>query len=384
MLKCARSIQDNAVETIKILVVDDLESNLAAVETVLTQPGLTILRARSGAEALERLLAEDVALALLDIRMPHMDGFELAECMRSAERTRDIPIIFMSSASHDPIPIFRGYEAGAVDVLHKPLAPHILKSKVDVFVELYSQRRRIEAQLLELQRALRQNETFAAVLGHDLRNPLNAISLGAELLLRTSTDEKVTSVAGRIRSTTLRMAKMIAQLLNVARIRAGGVSLAMQRGNLMDICTNIRDELESEQATRRVAVACRGDPSATFDVERLSQVFSNLMGNALQHSEPGSPIEVTLDGTHPGAVSVQIHNQGVIPAERQRTLFEPFQANGAYHAGLGLGLYIASQFVRAHGGDVEVRSDAADGTVFDFSIPRLPMQDKAEPLRPNM
>lgn len=360
------------VDTIKILVADDLEQNLDAIEAVLKQPKLKMLRARSGTEALELLLVEDVALALLDIRMPQMDGFELAELMRGAERTRDIPIIFMTAASHDPIRTFRGYEAGAVDFLHKPLDPHVLKSKVDVFVELYSQRRRIEAQVDELQRALRLNEIFAAVLGHDLRNPLNAISMGAEVLLRSSTDEKMTSVATRIRSSTRRMAKMISQLLDVARIRSGGVSLEMHRGDLAQLCNGMRDELEGE--TGRVSVESSGDTTAAFDVDRMSQVFSNLIGNALQHSEPGSPVTVTLDGTDESAVSVQIRNQGVIPSERLSTLFEPFQAHGSSRAGLGLGLYIASQIVRAHGADVKVSADKVEATVFEFSIPRQPAQ----------
>lgn len=367
------------VDAIKILVVDDLDQNLEAIEAVLTQPGLKILRARSGTAALELLLLEEVALALLDIRMPNMDGFELAELMRGAERTRDIPIIFMTAAWHDPIRIFRGYEAGAVDFLHKPLDPHILKSKVDVFVQLYSQKKRIEAQLGELQRALRLNETFAAVLGHDLRNPLNAIAMGAEVLLRSSTDEKMTTVATRIRSSTRRMAKMISQLLDVARIRSGGVSLEMHRGDLMQLCNTMRDELEGD--TGRVTIGSSGDTAAMFDVDRMSQVFSNLIGNALQHSEPGSPVTVTLDGAKGEVVSVQIRNQGFIPPERLESLFEPFQTHGASKAGLGLGLYIASQIVRAHGGELNVRSSEADGAVFEFTIPRAPVEVTEHPAK---
>jgi signal transduction histidine kinase len=266
---------------------------------------------------------------------------------------------------------FRGYEAGAVDFLHKPIDPVTLGSKVGVFVELYSQRRRMQAQLEELQRALRLNETFAAVLGHDLRNPLNAISMGAEALLRLSEDDKVKAVAERIRSSTRRMAKMIEQLLDVARIRAGGVSLAMHPGNVAEVCSTIRDELEGAQAPGRIAVDCRGNTAATFDPDRLSQVFSNLVGNALQHSAPGTPVAVTIDGADPDVVKVRICNEGTLPAERLKTLFEPFQSSGS-QGGLGLGLYIARQFVQAHGGDVEARSEPSQHTTFEFSIRRVP------------
>jgi signal transduction histidine kinase len=358
-------------EQIKILVVDDVPQNLAAIEAVLARPDVKLLSARSGDEALELLLVHEVALALLDVRMPGMDGFELAELMRGKERTRSIPIIFMTAASHDPLRTFRGYEAGAVDFLHKPIDPVMLGSKVGVFVELYSQRRRIEAQLEELQRALRLNETFATVLGHDLRNPLNAISLGAAALLQVSSDEKVRAIAERIRASTRRMAKMIEQLLDVARIRAGGVALAMQPGNVAELCGTISDELEGTHAPRRIAVNARGDTAATFDADRLSQVFSNLVGNALQHSSPESPVAVTIDGADPELVTVRICNEGAIPPERLKTLFEPFQASGS-QGGLGLGLYIARQFVQAHGGDVQASSEPGQPTTFEFSIRRLP------------
>jgi two-component system, sensor histidine kinase and response regulator len=358
-------------ETIKILAVDDVPQNLAAIAVVLARPDLELLNARSGDEALELLLVHEVALALIDVRMPGMDGFELAELMRGTERTRAIPIIFMTAASQDPVRTFRGYEAGAVDFLHKPFDPVMLGSKIGVFVELYSQRRRIEAQLGELQRALRLNETFAAVLGHDLRNPLNAIALGADALLHGSKDEKVTRVAERIRSSSRRMAKMIEQLLDVARIRAGGVSLAMRPGNVAEVLSTIRDELEGAQASGRIAVSAHGDTAATFDADRLSQVFSNLVGNALQHSTPGSPIAVTIDGGDPERVKVRISNDGAIAPERLTALFEPFQASGS-QGGLGLGLYIAKQFVQAHGGDVQALSEAGQPTTFEFSIRRVP------------
>jgi signal transduction histidine kinase len=363
-------------ETIKILVVDDVPQNLAAIKAVVVRPGVELLNARSGNEALELLLVHQVALALVDVRMPGMDGFELAELMRGAERTRDIPIIFMTAASHDPLRTFRGYEAGAVDFLHKPIDPVILNSKIGVFVELYSQRRRMQAQLEELQRALRLNETFAAVLGHDLRNPLNSISMGAEALLRFSAEEKVKTIAERIRSSTGRMAKMIEQLLDVARIRAGGVSLSMQPGNVADVCSTIRDELEGTHARGRVSVSCHGNTVATFDTDRLSQVFSNLVGNALQHSKPDTPVAITIDGGGPDVVKVRIRNEGTLPSERLKTLFEPFQSTGS-QGGLGLGLYIARQFVQAHGGDIDVRSEPAQHTTFEFSIKRVPPAARA-------
>src|SRR5580693_928978 len=167
---------------VKCLLVDDLEENLLALAALLQRPGLEILTAHSGPEALELLLVHDVALAFLDVQMPEMDGFELAELMRGSERTRQVPIIFVTAGVRDQYRLFKGYETGAVDFLYKPVEPHILNSKADVFFQLYRQKQQLARQLEELTETLRLNELFTAVLGHDLRNPLSAILNSPNLL----------------------------------------------------------------------------------------------------------------------------------------------------------------------------------------------------------
>src|SRR6185312_8997171 len=130
--------------------VDDLDENLLSLEALLRRDGLVLLKARSGDEALEALLRHDVALALIDVQMPGLDGFELAELMRGNERTRRVPIIFVTAGGADRQRRFRGYEAGAVDFINKPIEPDILRSKADVFFELYRQRQHLAAQRDEL------------------------------------------------------------------------------------------------------------------------------------------------------------------------------------------------------------------------------------------
>src|SRR5512142_1622235 len=125
--------------TANLLLVDDRDENLLALEALLREEPAELLRARSGREALELLLRHEVALALVDVQMPEMDGFELAELMRGAARTREVPIIFITAGMHDETRVFRGYESGAVDFLHKPLDPLVLRSKVRVFLQLHAQ-----------------------------------------------------------------------------------------------------------------------------------------------------------------------------------------------------------------------------------------------------
>lgn len=357
---------------IHILVVDDVQQNLVAIEALLARPGLEVLKAGSGVDALEILLKQEVALILLDVQMPNMNGFELAELVRGNPQTKAIPLIFMTAAINEPQRSFRGYQAGAVDFLYKPVDPDVLRSKVNVFVELFAQKKQLSAQLDELREALRVNEMFTAVLGHDLRNPLAAVLNGAELLLLMSGEKKVGAVATRIRSSAQRMEKMVSQLLDVARIRSGGVALELAPGNYEQVCRRIADELRQAGHTNEVRIACAGNADGVFDPHRIGQVLSNLLANALAHGEPEAPVDVRIDGTEPDWLNLRIHNLGAMPESMLEQVFMPFRPGreGRGQPGLGLGLYIVKYFIDAHHGSIALSSSPATGTAFDIRLPR--------------
>ena len=189
----------------KILLVDDLDKNLLALGAALredSESAIELFTAASGHEALELLLVHDFALALIDVQMPGMDGFELAEFMRGNERTRRIPIIFVTAGARDTERTFRGYEAGAVDFLFKPLDTRILKHKVDVLLELYLQRAKLEE-------TLRLNEELLAIVTHDLRSPLSSLLMVADVLAHQNTDESVLKHAARIRRISNQLLGMV-------------------------------------------------------------------------------------------------------------------------------------------------------------------------------
>ncbi|WP_051959603.1 hybrid sensor histidine kinase/response regulator [Janthinobacterium sp. RA13] len=358
---------------IHILVVDDIAQNLVAAEAVLARPGIVILKASSGAQALELLLTHEVALALIDVQMPQMDGFELAELIRGSERTRSIPLIFLTAASREPSYSFRGYEAGAVDFLYKPIDVKALQSKVAVLVQLYQQKRELSAQLDELKHALHLNELFTAVLGHDLRTPLSVVMNGAMLLPMMSDHPKVVVTAQRIESSAKRMARMVDQLLDLARIRSGTMELRSSTHDYLALARAIVDEFETAGQAALVEVSSVGELHGLCDAGLLSQVISNLLNNALTHGEPGAPVQLALDGRDADSIQLRIANRGVIPAALLPTLFEPFQQAGEKRKkgqGLGLGLYTVNMFVKAHGGTVELTSTAAQGTLATVRIPR--------------
>lgn len=364
---------------INVLVVDDIAANLTAMQALLARPGLEVLTADSGSAALDLLLQHEVAVAVLDVNMPDMDGFELAELMRGSARTASIPIIFLTASAHDLQRTFRGYAAGAVDFLHKPVDGNILAVKVDVFVQLARQKQQLAEQLDTVQRLLRTNEMLMAVLAHDLRTPLSAITASALILKRIGADARVEGAADRIGRSATRMVRMVDQLLDVARLHGGRVAVTPRPTDLRRLCEAIIDEFAARSDTPPVNVEAMGDTFATVDEDLLSQVLANLVGNAIQHGEPGAPVELTLDGTDPSAISVLVRNAGAVAAEDLPNLFEAFRSGQSSRSseGLGLGLYITRELVRLHGGSVTAQSSQTGGagtagvTVFTVRLPRV-------------
>jgi two-component system, sensor histidine kinase and response regulator len=362
---------------VKCLLVDDLEENLLALSALLRREDVEILQARSGAAALELLLVHDVALAFLDVQMPDMDGFELAELMRGSDRTRHVPIIFVTAGVRDQYRLFKGYDTGAVDFLYKPIDPHILKSKAGVFFQLYRQKQQLARQLAELTETLRLNELFTAVLGHDLRNPLSAILNTASLLERIAKDDVVKQSAARMVNSGRRMSRMIDDMLDLTRARlGGGIPLRRQEIECSQIVQRVIQEAQGAFPEGRFETRQAGEVSGFWDADRLTQATSNLVANALEHGDKNDPVEVALNGTRADWVTLAVTNTGVIPPEILPHLFDPFRGSQRQlgrRDGLGLGLYIVQQIVLAHGGRVDVKTDETR-TTFVVEIPRRPPQ----------
>lgn len=346
------------------LIVDDLEENLIALSALLRRDGVTLVTARSGAEALEHLLVHDVALALVDVQMPDMDGFELAELMRGTERTRQVPIIFVTAGARDEHRLFRGYESGAVDFLYKPIEPHLVRSKADVFFQLYRQKRRLAQELKERTETLRLSEMFSAMLGHDLRNPLATIIGSAQLLPRMTRDPEILRVAERMETSGMRMNRMIGDMLDLARARlAGGIPVHAEPADLRVVVDKVVQEYAATWPQRRIDLRASGDLAGEWDADRIAQIAGNLVGNALQHGDAEAPVEVFLDGRERPTVELTVANAGTIPDDVLPYVFDPFRRARQHGRsdGLGLGLYIARQLAQSHRGTIEV--DAAGNRI---------------------
>ena len=240
-------------------------------------------------------------------------------------------------------------------------------------------RKKLEDELLrqneDLLRTVRFSEMFVGILGHDLRNPLSAITTGASLLQRRGESEKVVKTASRILNSAGRMGRMIDQVLDFTRIRLGrGIPIQPRLADLAEICRIAIDEFESTAPARRIAFVSRGATTGVWDSDRIVQLVSNLLGNALTHGDPALEVTVSCDGTLPSSVQLDVHNTGTVPAELLPVLFEPFRS-GSHEKhersnGLGLGLFISQQIAFAHSGTIHVTSSEEDGTHLILRLPR--------------
>lgn len=373
-----------SADPIRFLLVDDLPENLLALEALLKREGLVCDTARTGEDALELMLRHEYALALLDVQMPGMDGFELAEFMRANERSRHIPIIFVTAGTGDASRRFRGYEAGAVDFIQKPIEADVLRSKASVFLDLYEQRRRVAAQRDELARlggrlqaADQQKNRFLAVLGHELRNPIMSLYAGLRLFDRGSDKFGVDELRSHMQRSLDHMSRLIDDLLDIARIEQGKISLGKERVDLAERVSFALEILRPgiEQAGHVVTVEGPAEPiMLDADPARLKQIISNLVGNAVKYTPEPGEIRIAT-GTEGRWAVITVADSGIgIPAAEQERIFQIFEqvenGTGVVGDGLGIGLALVKQLVELHDGQVRlVSSTPGEGSTFEARLP---------------
>jgi signal transduction histidine kinase len=369
-------------ERSRILLVDDIEENLVALEALLRRDDADIVTARSGTEALELILQHDFALALVDVQMPEMDGFELAEFMRGTERSKYIPIIFLTAGSGDAQRVFRGYESGAVDFLLKPVDPHILRHKTDTFVGLDQQRKQLAEQFQKLQQseallreAVQAREDVLAVVSHDIRNFLQAIKGGVQLLGKSQdklSGDVRAAIHGRISSTVDLMGRVIADLLDMASIRSGRIEVMVRpevAGNLVNEAVAVHESMAQQKGIRLLAHCEIPTAVVLCDRERILQVLSNLLGNAIKFCRHGDQIQVGMRRVDEQVQASVIDTGPGIASEDLPMVFDAYWSGANNRRnGTGLGLYITKRIVEAHGGRIWIESDLGKGTTVHFTL----------------
>ena len=387
---------------IKLLIVDDLPENLLALEASIRDDGYSIHQASSGEQALALLLEHDFALAILDVQMPGMNGFELAELIRGMARTRHLPIVFVSAAGKELDYAFKGYENGAVDFLHKPLDAYVVKSKVQVFADLYRQRTEQRRQLaaleesrryqqalvselqtaqVELKRALQMRDEFMSMVAHELRTPLSVLAMEVrvrqhQVAAGSATffaPENLSKMFERDQRQVRSLTRLIDDMLDVSQIQHGKLSIRRARCDLGAMLRRVVSEVQGQRGDVPISLKVDNvDLLGEWDEFRLEQVVVNLLTNALRYGA-GKPIRVELEQL-PGAAAIRVSDQGVGIAPEDRTrVFDQFVRVGERlrTSGLGLGLYITKQLVEAHGGTISVESSLGEGSTFSVALPTV-------------
>ena len=380
----------------RVLIVDDRADNLLALRAVLEPLGLDLVEADSGEEALRHLLAGEFALIILDVQMPVLDGFETARLIRGRERTRYVPIIFLTAISGEPEHHLRGYQSGAVDYVYKPFEPEILRAKVSVFVELWARGATIEAQrreltvrladldeahaglaaqAVELERSNAALERFAEVVGVEVREPLHTVAGLLDLLddrhAGALSDEGRTLLARALAGTD-RARSIVGSLLDYAR--ASTVELHRDRLPLVEVLAEAEAETGPQLAEAKAEIVADGLPLVWGDRGQLVHLLNQLLDNAVRFRGSAVPV-VTVSAEAVGAavrVTVADNGPGVAETDLPRlfTAFaRPTPEGAAGGRGAGLGLALCRRIVERHGGMIWAERGADGGLVVRFELP---------------
>jgi signal transduction histidine kinase len=389
------------IDSVNILLVDDQPSKLIAYETVLSDLGESLIKANSATEALECLLKNEIAVVLVDVCMPDLDGYELAAMIRQHPRFQQTSIIFVSAVMVGDLDRLRGYECGAVDYVPVPVVPEILRAKVSVFADLYRKTRALErlnselerrvaertaaleASTAALQEADRRKDEFLAMLAHELRNPLAPIRTAAQLL-RLKELPEVQRMRARdvIERQVEHLVWLIDDLLDVSRITRGVIALQREPVSVADVIARAVEAARPAIDDHRHELTIElPDELLTIDGDktRLVQLFGNLLHNATKFTDPGGRIWVRV-ARDSAFATISVKDTGIgIREELLPKIFDLFtqvdaKSKGS-HGGLGIGLALVRRLAEMHGGAVTAASDGpGQGTEFVVRLPLLTSQ----------
>ena len=386
-------------DRVNILLVDDQPAKLLTYETILSELGESLVTASSGREALECLLKMDIAVVLIDVCMPELDGYELASLIRQHPRFKETSLLFVSATLMTDFDRLRGYEVGGVDYLPVPIVPEILRAKVRVFAELYRKTRQLEALNKELEQRVadrtsaleataaalqasdQRKDEFLATLAHELRGPLAPLSNMLEVLKRADDDVALRRSARDTMDRQLRhLVRLVDDLLDVGRIAGNKMALRTEQVELAFI---IQQSVETcrpffEAAGHLLSVSVPAEPIHLIaDPVRLTQVLNNLLNNACKYTPPGGRVGLTVwrEGSD-AVIAVRDTGRG-IPSEMLPQIFEMFtqvdRSLERSQGGLGVGLSLVRHLVELHGGVVAARSEGEGrGSEFVVRVPALP------------
>lgn len=375
----------------KILIVDDDPYSRIAISSVLEPLDLELIGADCGEQALRDILAQEFALIILDVRLPGMSGFETARAIRERELSRDLPIIFLTGVETDEIQINRGYDLGAIDYMFKPIVPEILRAKVKHHVKLLElleaekvrkameQEREqahaaaLEQLVTELERSNRELDDFAYIASHDLKEPLRGIAINADLLNEENLTTKGKQRVKRLKSLSVRMEKLITDLLNYSKLGRGQrVFKDIDTRNLVD---EIGGDLNEWMVEQNATIEIDGELPCVFaERSKVKTIFQNLIVNGFKYNRsPAKTIHIGFDINEGGngAFYVRDNGIGIDPEHHERVfrIFSRLHGDDVFEPGSGAGLSFVRKIIEDYSQGISISSELGEGSTFWFSLP---------------
>ncbi|WP_423147313.1 response regulator [Rubrolithibacter danxiaensis] len=380
------------MERINILIVDDRFENIVALQALLESKDVNLITTTSPNEALRICWEKDIAIALVDVQMPEMDGFELVDILKSNPRTRDMLVIFVTAISKETKYAVKGLSAGAVDYLYKPLDPYLTSAKVDSFIQLVTVQREVKQKNIELEnyqeelikardqaeQAKKVKENFLANMSHEIRTPINGILGLVHLLKNTTLDNEQESLINLLEVSSQSLLGVINDILDISKIDAGKFKIVRNETQIRKVAVSIIDLLKFKANEKKIKLEAVLDPrlptTVMADSLRLNQILMNLLSNAIKFTEEGEVIlsvDVLADEGEKIKVKFSVKDTGIGIAEnRIDKIFESFEQaedeTAQKFGGTGLGLSIVKKLATLKGGTLEVESVEGRGSTFSF------------------
>jgi two-component system sensor histidine kinase/response regulator len=360
-----------------ILIVDDLPNNLRLLSIMLTEKGYQVRKAINGQMALNTVRSLIPDLILLDINMPDLNGYQVCEQLKADEKTREIPVIFIS-ALDDVLDKVKAFQVGGVDYISKPFQGEEVMARIENQLTISCQKKQLQNEIQERQKAEETLEIYLHAVSHDLRNPVIGMSMILKNLLKNSqgaTKEIPLNILQQMDNSCDRQLTLIDSLVETRQNDLWGVSLELQSLSLYEIGQQISQEWELRLKEHQASLINSFSPDLPLvnaDVHHLWRVFENLLANALKHNPDG--IVITLSARQEdNYLRCSIADDGVgISEEQRKQLFDRYQrGNTKNHISLGLGLYLCRQIIHAHGGEIGIRNNDEKGSQFWFTLPLI-------------